>query len=191
MEEFGHPLRDGLSPTVEPVPVSPVPASIPDADDIAFNNLMESISSVYSLRVGHTLTQNDYDAIQNFDKHYRSQEDNAIEAFHRGYTQGLREGGSADIEKMQERLDGKQVQLSVEKAMRHYTEARCDKLHKALKRISTIDMGKGKLAFEAAQNIASMAIADNSAKATETGTAETTGSVREADDGAVPEGNLP
>ncbi len=31
MSDNGHPLRDGLSPTVEPVPVSLVPASIPDA----------------------------------------------------------------------------------------------------------------------------------------------------------------
>lgn len=30
-KELGHPLRDGPSPTVEPVPVSPVPASVPDA----------------------------------------------------------------------------------------------------------------------------------------------------------------
>ena len=32
-KELGHPLRDGPSPTVEPVPVSPVPASVPDAQN--------------------------------------------------------------------------------------------------------------------------------------------------------------
>jgi len=128
------------------------------ASDDAFNDLMGSISRVYSLRVGHTLTQDDFDAIQHFDKHFRTQDDNATDAFHLGYTQGLREGGSADIEQMQARLVGKQGELAVEKAMRHFAEKRQEQLHEALQRITTIDMGKGKLAFEAAQNIASMAI---------------------------------
>lgn len=103
------------------------------SSDEAFNDLMGTISQVYSLRVGHTLTEDDYNAIQRFDEHFRSQDDNAIDAFHLGYKQGLREGGSADIEQMQAKLDAKQSELAVEKAMRYFAEKRKDEITEALK----------------------------------------------------------
>lgn len=95
-----------------------------------------AISRVYSLRPGHTLTQEDFDAIQKFDEDYRENEQTALDALHTGYTQGLREGGSADIEQMQAKIDKQFCELGVEKAMRSLADDRAaswrDELHLAL-----------------------------------------------------------
>lgn len=94
------------------------------ASDATFEALMGSISTVYGLRPGHVLTQEDFDAIQHFDRHFRDEDNNAVEAFHRGYTQGLREGGSADIEAMSEKLSEETTLLAVQKGMRTVAEDR-------------------------------------------------------------------
>jgi hypothetical protein len=95
--------------------------------DAHWDKIMDATSTVYSLRPGHVLTQADFDAIQTHDQHYRDGEETATAAFHRGYKQGLREGGSADIEQMREKLDAQFVQHSVDKAMRRFAEKRGDK----------------------------------------------------------------
>jgi len=96
------------------------------ASEEAFEALMGSISTVYGLRPGHVLTQADFDAIQHYDNHHRCEDNRAVEAFHRGYTLGLREGGSSDIEQMKAQLDEKMVRLAAEKAMRGFAESRLD-----------------------------------------------------------------
>lgn len=96
--------------------------------DAHWDDKFATISAVYSLRPGHVLTQDDFDAIQKFDADYRENEQSVLAAFHCGYTQGLREGGSADIEKMQARLDRRSIELGVEKAMRGIAETRRDEV---------------------------------------------------------------
>ena len=100
-----------------------------------FEREMAAVSTVYGLRPGHTLTQEDFDAIQLYDKTQRRDEQRAIDCFHDGYMQGLREGGSADIEEMRRKLDEQFCQHGVDKVMRRLAEDRCDKLTSALKNL--------------------------------------------------------
>ena len=95
-----------------------------DEFEAHWDDKFAAISRVYSLRPGHTLTQDDFDAIQKFDADFRENEQTATDAFHAGYMQGLREGGSADIEKMQQRLSVRLVEHSVDKALRGFAETR-------------------------------------------------------------------
>lgn len=160
------------------------------ASDEAFEKLMGSISRVYGLRPGHVLTQEDYDAIQHYDKHNRDDEENAIDAFNRGYQQGLLQGGSADIVKMQARLDENFTKHGVEKAMRMWAERRVDDLQSALKNLLDLP-GIGNLpGFMTGAHITA-AKALLPASGTPTRSAETTGSVGEADGGPAPTGETP
>lgn len=88
-----------------------------DAFEAHWDAKFDTIATVYGLRPGHTLTQEDFDAIQKFDADYRENEETALHAFHTGYKRGLMDGGSADIAAMSARLDEKTGRLSLEKAM--------------------------------------------------------------------------
>ena len=114
--------------------------------DEAFNAVMDrredAIATVYSLRPGHTLTQADCEAIQLWEEVNREEDNRATDVFHRGYTQGLRECGSADIEKMKERLDDRGNLLAVEKAMRRFAEDRLDETERHVRDfIRALDRG--------------------------------------------------
>jgi len=103
--------------------------ALPDDEyEAHWDDKFAAISCVYSLRPGHTLTQEDFDAIQKFDADFREGEQTAVDAFHAGYKQGLRDGGSADIEKMQAKLDVRFCEHAVDRTMRKLAEERCAKL---------------------------------------------------------------
>lgn len=107
--------------------------ALPDGEyEAAWEGIFADISTVYSLRPGHVLTQEDFDAIQRFDQHYRDQEEAGTAIFHRAYQQGLREGGSADIVELKNKIDLQFVELATEKAMRAFAERRNDELRKAV-----------------------------------------------------------
>ena len=110
--------------------------ALPDAEyEAAWDSIFDDISTVYSLRPGHVLTQEDFDAIQRFDKHYRDQEESGTDIFHRAYQQGLREGGSADIVELKNKIDAQFVKYAAEKAMRAFAEQCCDRYRDALQAI--------------------------------------------------------
>lgn len=106
-----------------------------------WDDQFDAISTVYGLRPGHVLTQEDFDAIQKFDADYRENEETATAAFHRGYMQGLREGGSADIEEMREKLDKQFCEHGVDKAMRRLAERRCEELIEAAQALGAMPEG--------------------------------------------------
>lgn len=54
----------------------------------------------------------------------RRDQQRAIDAFHDGYMQGLREGGSANIEEMRRKLDEQFCRHGVDRAMRKIAEDR-------------------------------------------------------------------
>lgn len=97
-----------------------------------FEAEMAAISTVYGFRPGRVLTQEDWDALQLYEKVNRRDEGRATDAFHDGYMQGLREGGSADIEEMRKRMDDQFCRHGVDKAMRKLAEDRCDTLRRLL-----------------------------------------------------------
>lgn len=97
-----------------------------------FEREMAATGTVYGLRPGHTLTQADYDAIQLYDKVCRRDESRAIDVHHKAYTAGLRDGGSADIVKMDEQISDLIVKKGVEQMMRTLAERRGDEILSAL-----------------------------------------------------------
>lgn len=108
--------------------------------DAHWDKIMDATSTVYSLRPGHTLTQADYDAIQEHDRYYRENDEAATTAFHRGYMQGLREGGSAEIEELHKRIDKQFVEKGTQMAMRMLAEQRAAKLLAALQALDCSDI---------------------------------------------------
>lgn len=109
-----------------------------DAFKAHWDEKFNAIGRVYSLRVGQTLTQEDFDAIQKFDADFRENEQSVTDAFHAGYTQGLRDGGSADIAQMRAKLDEQFIQFGVEKAMRKFAEREASELMEALQGVMPI-----------------------------------------------------
>lgn len=83
-----------------------------------FDALMDAISTVYGLRAGHTLTQDDVDAISLYDANSRANEEGLTDTFHRGYQDGLRHAGGADVQTLSNRLDEKVSELGAERALR-------------------------------------------------------------------------
>lgn len=154
-----------------------------------FEREMAAISTVYGLRPGRTLTQEDFDAIQLYDKVQRRDEQRATDAFHDGYMQGLREGGSADIEEMRRKLDDQFCRHGVDMMMRKLAEDRCDKLQTALKNLLDLPGINNLPGFATGIHIVA-ARGLLPAQGIEAGTAETAlaGSVHES---PVPEGDAP
>lgn len=104
-----------------------------DEFEAHWDDRFANISRVYSLRPGHVLTQEDFDAIQAYDEQNRKDEETATSALHAGYMQGLREGGSTDIEKMEQRNSRLLVEKSVEYMMRRVAENRLKEVRQHVK----------------------------------------------------------
>lgn len=113
-------------------------ASPTEAD--SFEKEMDAVSTVYSLRPGHVLTQADFDAIQLFDAVSRRDQDRSIDAFSRGYEQGLREGGSADIAAMSKRLDSVRADATVERCLKVSYAADAEILRKLIADLDCSDI---------------------------------------------------
>lgn len=85
-----------------------------DEFEAHWDDRFANISRVYSLRPGHVLTQEDFDAIQAYDEQNR-------------------EGGSTDIEKMEQRNSRLLVEKSVEYMMRRVAENRLKEVRQHVK----------------------------------------------------------
>lgn len=106
--------------------------------DAEFEAVMHAISTVYSLRAGMVLTDQHYEAIQAFDRHARRDEERATEAFHRGYHQGLAEGGGADVSTLTNKLHDMRTELTVQRGLRMFDTATIARLRKLVGRLSAV-----------------------------------------------------
>lgn len=80
--------------------------------------LFDAIATVYGLRAGHALTQDDVDAISLYDANARANEEGLTDVYHRGYQDGLHTAGGTDVQALNNKLDEKNNELAVERAMR-------------------------------------------------------------------------
>lgn len=109
-------------------------------EDAKFEAEMDAVSTVYSFRPGHVLTQADFDAIQLFDAVSRRDQERAIDAFNKGYEQGLREGGSADIAAMANRVDVLRMEATVERCLKVSYAADAENLRKLIADLDCSDI---------------------------------------------------
>ena len=80
--------------------------------------VMDATSRVYGLRPGHTLTEDDVAAISLYDAHSREDQERQLDAYHRGYQDGLHSAGGSDLADLHNRLESKISDLGVERALR-------------------------------------------------------------------------
>jgi hypothetical protein len=86
--------------------------------DAEFEAVMDALSLVYGLREGHVLTQDDVAAIALYDAHSREDQEHQLDAYHRGYQDGLLTAGGADLQALNNKLDAKSAELGAERALR-------------------------------------------------------------------------
>jgi hypothetical protein len=94
-----------------------------DSDE-AFDRLMDDMQVLYGLRAGHTVTQDDVDALNRLDAHYRAEEESATEVYHRAYQDGRRKAGGEDLVQANERADKAWAECATLKALRKFDEQR-------------------------------------------------------------------
>jgi hypothetical protein len=92
--------------------------------DDAFDALMDDMQVLYGMRPGHTVSEADLAALNRLDAYWREDSERAVDAYHRGWTQGLTHGGGVDVATLQERLDAARGQASVERALGKFAEQR-------------------------------------------------------------------
>lgn len=105
--------------------------SDPTEDDL--DSLMDDMQVLYTLRAGHTVSQGDVDALNRLDDHWREDGERVLDAYHRGWREGVEFAGSADLLEMEDRLGSFRVQHATDKYMRKLTELREAELLEALK----------------------------------------------------------
>jgi hypothetical protein len=86
----------------------------------AFAALMDDMQVLYGMRAGQTVTQDDVDALNRLDKHWRDNEEDATEAFNEGRQQGLLEAGGADLVALKNKLDEQWAQTATDKVLRKF-----------------------------------------------------------------------
>ena len=109
-----------------------------------FEATMDAISRVYSLRAGHTLTLQDYEAIQTFDRASREDQERAVDAFHRGYKQGLTEGGTAEVADLKKQISRLSTNLAAERALKTIALKDRETLIAAIERVWKADVYEGR-----------------------------------------------
>lgn len=112
--------------------------------EIDFEAIMDAISRVYSLREGHTLTLQDYEAIQTFDQASREDQERAADAFHRGYEQGLREGGTAEVADLKKQISDLSTNLASARALQTIALKDRETLIAAIERVWKADVYEGR-----------------------------------------------
>lgn len=83
-----------------------------------FDAYIEALSKTYGWKAGHVLSDDDIAALALIDKHNRDQEEGLTDTYHRGYQDGLRNGGGADVQALSNKIDDLQVQLAAERGLR-------------------------------------------------------------------------
>lgn len=92
--------------------------------DEAFERLMEDMQVLYGMKAGQTVTQADIDALNRLDKHWRDNDEDAIDAFNSGRQQGLLEAGGADLVALQNKLDEASIELATKRAISKFDAER-------------------------------------------------------------------
>lgn len=101
------------------------------ATEDAFDRLMDDMQVLYAMRAGHVVSQDDIDALNRLDSHWRSEEERATDAYHRGWTDGLRQGGGESAVAADARADEAWIESASQKMMRALAEQRVDALREA------------------------------------------------------------
>lgn len=101
----------------------------------AFERLMDDLQVIYSAKAGQTLTQDDVDALNRLDTHWRDEEEKATDAYHRGWKDALASAGQADFARMDEKVSEATVNASVERAMASMARTQANHFEKALRDI--------------------------------------------------------
>lgn len=89
-----------------------------------FDQLMDDMQVLITMRAGQTVTQDDVDALNRLDKHYRDNEESATDAFHEGRQQGLLEAGGADLVAIKNKYDEQFTELAARRALGRFDEQR-------------------------------------------------------------------
>lgn len=90
--------------------------------EIDFDRLMDATQEVLQLKPGMVLTADQVAEIHYAFDCARQDEEDAVDAFHRGYLHGRQEGAGADKAALMEKLSAAQTRLAVVKAMDRYLE---------------------------------------------------------------------
>lgn len=70
-----------------------------------FDQLMDDMQVLYTLRAGQTVSQEDVDALNRLDEHWREDGERVLDAYHRGWKDGMSRAGGTNLLELQERLD--------------------------------------------------------------------------------------
>lgn len=90
---------------------------------IDFDRFMEATQTVITLKPGITLTPEQVTEIQYAFECERQHEDDAVDAFHKGYLHGLRTAAGAEMAALIEKIDGLRMALATEKALSKFYAA--------------------------------------------------------------------
>lgn len=104
--------------------------------DAEFEAEMDAVSTVYSLRPGAVLTERQYEAIQAFDAAMRRDQERAVDAYHRGYQDGLMHGGGTDVASLSNKVSELRLSLTTERALKKMDQHWIDRLAKLVVRLS-------------------------------------------------------
>lgn len=91
--------------------------------DADFERFMEGYQDVLTLAAGQTLTAEQAADIQFAFEFQRKQEEDVVDAFHRGYQHGLEVGAGADAAALVEKVDSLQSELAAARALDRYWKA--------------------------------------------------------------------
>lgn len=102
------------------------------SSDAAFERLMDDMQVLYAMRAGHTVSQDDIDALNRLDAHWRSEEERATDAYHRGWTDSSRKNGGEALVAAEARASDQWAEAAMQKFMRLLAERRRDAALEAL-----------------------------------------------------------
>jgi hypothetical protein len=118
-----------------------MPSSAYNSDE-SFDELMDDMQVLYAMRAGHVVSQDDIDALNRLDAHYRSEEERATDAYHRGWTDGLRKSGGERLVEAEELASERWAEASAQKVMRGFAEQRADELQGLLRELHATVVGE-------------------------------------------------
>jgi len=85
--------------------------------EIDFDRLMDATQTVIQLKAGQTVSADDVADIQYAFGCERQHEDDAVEAYTKGYAHGVLAAGGADKARLMEQVDALKGRLAVERAL--------------------------------------------------------------------------
>lgn len=83
----------------------------------AFDAIMDDMQVLYRMRAGDVVSQADIDALNRLDTHWREDGERIVDAYSRGWGDGITHAAGADRLEIQNKLDAKTSELSVAKAL--------------------------------------------------------------------------